>query len=208
MAVPGYIRYSMHKGGMPDMNPTLNINKMFILDTSVGQFYFDSYIEDEVVYIDDPRLEMDATFKNQVGMCDALNEHINKFINGPESIIVLDYSPNTAMCLKSLHEKFKQDSVGHLLFITFIHSDEDCKYLWFKNPEDAIWQKYEFINSFLLFPFINKIEIPFDHCITGEYINRLFRAAHSCPLLSEVPNEETEVPAAPKKKKKKGSGAK
>jgi hypothetical protein len=160
---------------------------MFVLDTNISSFWFSSFIEDEVCFIDDPRLKMDATFKDQDGMYAALNEHLNRFLNGPQSIAVLDYSPNTAMCLKALQEKFDQNGLGRLLFITFIHADEDCKYLWFSKPETAIRQKYEFINSFLLFPFLNKIEIPFDLCIDRDYINRLFMTAHSCPLLPEAP---------------------
>jgi hypothetical protein len=133
---------------MPDTNPHFTANKVFVLNTSISSFWFTPFLDDEISFIDDPRLEMNATFKNQAGMYDAINEHLNKFLNGPQSIAVLDYSPNTAMCFKCLYEEFNRSGLGHLLFITFIHADEDCKYLWFKNPEDAIWQKYEFINSF------------------------------------------------------------
>jgi hypothetical protein len=31
----------------------------------------------------------------------------------------------------------------------------------------------------------DKVEIPLDMCITRDYINRLFMAVHSCPLLQE-----------------------
>jgi hypothetical protein len=179
-----------------------NINKMFILDTSVSIFYFDYHIEDDVYTIEDPRLKLNATVKDSKGMYDALNEHLNRCLNSPQPIVVLDYAPNTAMALKQLHEKFKEEEFGRLLFITFIHSDEECKYLGFEKYEDAIWQKYEFMNSFLLFPFINKIEIPFEHCIERDYINRLFMAAHSCPLLPEVSDEEWAAYAAKKRRRK------
>jgi hypothetical protein len=178
------------------------INKLFVLDTTVSSFYFDYHIEDDVYTIDDPRLTMEATFKDQNGMYAALEEHINRFLNSPKPIAVLDYAPNTAATFKALHESFKQERVGRLLFITFIHSDEDCKYLSFAKHEDAVWQKYEYINSFLLFPFINKIEIPVEHCIERDYINRLFMAVHSCPLLPEVSDEEYAVYAAKKRRRK------
>ncbi|MDR2052594.1 MAG: hypothetical protein LBP80_04190 [Treponema sp.] len=118
------------------------------------------------------------------------------------SNINLDYAPNTAMALKQLHECFRQEGFGRLLFITFIHSDEDCKYLSFAKLGDAIWQKYEYINSFLLFPFINKIEIPVELCMERDYINRLFMASHSCPLLPEVTDEEWAAYAATKRRRK------
>jgi hypothetical protein len=175
---------------------------MFVFDTNVSSFYFDYHIEDDVYYIDDPRLTLAATVKDPKGMYAALEEHINRFLNSPQPITVLDYAPDTAVALKQLHESFKQDGLGHLLFITFIHSDEECKYLGFKKPEDAIWQKYEFINSFLLFPFINKIEISVEHCIERDYINRLFMAAHSFPLLPEVSEEEWAAYAARKQRRK------
>ncbi|MDR2785624.1 MAG: hypothetical protein LBB83_06890, partial [Treponema sp.] len=57
-------------------------------------------------------------------------------------------------------------------------------------------------NSFLLFPYINKIEIPVDHCIERDYINRLFMTAHSCPLLPEVIDEEYAAYAAKKGRRK------
>jgi hypothetical protein len=179
-----------------------NINKMFVLDTNVSSYYFDYHIEDDVYTIDDPRLTMAATFKDHKGMYAALEEHINRFLNSPQPITVLDYAPNTAVALKLLHESFKQEGFGHLLFITFIHSDEECKYLGFAKYEDAIWQKYEYINSFLLFPFINKIEIPIEFCIERDYINRLFMVAHSCPLLAEVSDEEWAAYAAKKRRRK------
>jgi hypothetical protein len=65
----------------------------------------------------------------------------------------------------------EQKGFDRLLFVTFVHSDEDCKYLWFK--KHAIRQKYEFINFFLLFPFIDETETPFELCIERDYINRL-----------------------------------
>jgi hypothetical protein len=178
------------------------INKLFVLDTTVSSFYFDYHIEDDVYYIEDPRLKMDATFKDQSGMYAALNDHLNHFLNSPQPITVMDYAPNTAVALKQLHESIKQEGFGHLLFITFIHSDEECKYLGFKKYEDAIWQKYEYINSFLLFPFINKIEIPIEHCIERDYINSLFMASHSCPLLPEFSDEEYAAYAASKRRRK------
>jgi hypothetical protein len=187
---------------MADMFSKPNINKLFVFDTSVASFNFDYHIEDDVYDIDDPRLKMDATFKDQKGMYTALNEHINRFLNSPQPIAILDYAPNTAVALKELHEKFRQEGFGHLLFVTFIHPDEDCKYLGFAKYDDAVWQKYEFINSFLLFPFINKIEIPIDHCIEREYINRLFMTAYSCPLLPEVPEEDWDAYAARKQRRK------
>jgi hypothetical protein len=187
---------------MADISSKPNINKMFVFDTSASSFYFDYHIEDDVYNIDDPRLKMAATFENQKGMYDALNEHLNRFINFPRPIAVMEYSPNTALCLQKMYESFRQEAVGHLLFITFIHSDDECKYLGFKKPEDAIWQKYEYINSFLLFPFINKIEIPVEHCIERDYINRLFTAAHSFPLLPEVSDEEWAAYAAAKRRRK------
>jgi hypothetical protein len=145
---------------------------------------------------------MDATFKDHQGMYAALEEHINRFLNSPQPITVLDYAPNTAVALKQLHENFKQEEFGCLLFITFIHSDEDCKYLWFPKHEDAIWQKYEYINSFLLFPFINKIEIPYDFCVERDYVNHLFMTAYSCSLLPEVSDEEWAAYAAKKQRRK------
>jgi hypothetical protein len=191
---------------MIDTSSKPNINKLFIFDTSVASFYFDYHIEDDVYYIEDPRLEMYATVNDPKGMYAALEGHINHFINSPQPITVLDYAPNTAAALKQLHEVFKEKGFGRLLFVTFIHSDEECKYLGFRKYEDAIWQKYDFINSFLYFPFINKIEIPFEHRIERDYINRLFMAAHSCPLLPEVSDEEWAAYAA-KKRRRKGDKA-
>ena len=187
---------------MADIPPKLNISKMFVFDTSVSLFYFDYHIEDDVYFIEDPRLKMDATFEDQKGMYDALNEHLNRFINSPQPITVLDYSTNTALCLQKMYEGFKQEGLGHFLFIVFIHSDEECKGLGFAKYEDAIWQKYEYINSFLLFPFINKIEIPIDLCIERDYINRLFMTTHSFPLLPEVSEEEWAAYAAKKRRRK------
>jgi hypothetical protein len=187
---------------MADIISKPHINKMFILDTSVSSFYFDHDIEDDVYYIEDPRLKMETTVKDPRGMYDALNEHINRFINSPQPITVLDYAPDTAVALKQLYESFKQEGFGRLLFLTFIHSDDDCKYLGFKKYEDAIWQKYEYINSFLLFPFINKIEIPIEECIERDYINRLFMVAHSFPLLPEVSDEDAAAHAVKKRRRK------
>ncbi|MDR2068413.1 MAG: hypothetical protein LBP71_00915 [Spirochaetaceae bacterium] len=190
---------------MADISSKPNINKMFVFDTKISCFYFDHDLDDEVYDIEDPRLKMEATVKDPQGMYDALNEHINRFLNSPPPITVLDYAPDTALALKQLHENFKQEGFGHLLFITFIHSDEDCKYLGFKKYEDAIWQKYDFMNSFLLFPFINKIEIPIDYCIERDYINRLFMAAHSFPLLPV--SDEGWAAYAAKKQRRKGDTA-
>jgi hypothetical protein len=182
------------------------INKLFVFDTSVSYFYFNYRIEDDVYTIEDPRLKMEATVKDQDGMYAALEEHINPFLNSPQPIAVLDYAPNTAVALKQLYDLFKKEEYGRLLFITFIHSDEDCKYLGFAKHEDAIWQKYEFLNSFQHFPFINKIEIPIDHCIEQDYINSLFMTAYSFPLLPEVSDEEWAASAA-KKRRRKGDKA-
>jgi hypothetical protein len=187
---------------MADIPPKPNINKLFVFDTSVALFYFDDRVEDDVFDIDDPRLKMDATVKDPHGTYVALETHINRFLNSPQPIAVLEYAPNTAMALKQIHGNFQQEGFGHLLFITFIHSDEDCKYLGFAKHEDAIWQKYEYINSFLLFPFISKLEIPLDHCIERDYINRLFMAAHAIPLLPEVSDEEWAAYAATKRRRK------
>ncbi|MDR1566331.1 MAG: hypothetical protein LBS48_03480 [Treponema sp.] len=187
---------------MADTLSKPNINKMFVLDTTASSFYFDYDIEDDVYTVDDPRLTLAATFKDPKGMYAALNEHINRFLNSPQPITVLDYAPNTAVALKQLHESFIQEGFGSLLFITFIHSDEECKYLGFAKHEDAIWQKYEYINSFMLFPFINKIEIPVDFCIERDYINRLFMTAHSFPLLPEVSEEEWAAYSARKRRRK------
>jgi hypothetical protein len=187
---------------MADIPSKSIINKMFILDTSVSSFYFDAHIEDDVYTIDEPHLKLEATVKDPRGLYPVLEKHMNHFLNSPQSIAVLDYAPNTAVALKQLHESIKQEGFGHLLFITFIHSDEDCKYLWFAKYEDAIWQKYEFINSFQLFPFINKVEIPIELCIERDYINRLFMAAHFFPLLPEVSDEEWAAYAAKKRRRK------
>jgi hypothetical protein len=187
---------------MAEIPPKPTINKLFVFDTNASLFYFDHDIEDDVYYIEAPRLKMDATFKDQNGMYDALNDHLNRFLNSPQPITVMDYSPNTAAALKELYERFEKEDFGRLLFITFIHSDEECKYLGFKKYEDAIWQKYEFINSFLLFPYINKIEVPVDHCIERDYINRLFMTAHSCSLLPEVIDEEYAAYAVKKGRRK------
>jgi hypothetical protein len=178
------------------------INKMFILDTSVCSFYVAHQIEDEVYDIEDPRLKMDATVKDPGGLYAALEKHINHFLNSPQSIAIMEYAPNTALALKQLHEAIKQEGLGHLLFITFIHSDADCKYLGFAKHEDAVWQKYDYINSFQHFPFINKVEIPIDHCVERDYINQLFMAVHSFPLLPEVTDEEWAAYSAAKKRRK------
>jgi hypothetical protein len=178
------------------------INKMIVFDTKASLFYFDYHIEDDVYTIEDPRLEMEATFSNQKGMYAALEEHINRFLNSPPPIAVMEYSPNTAMVLRLLNDQFKEEGFGCLLFAAFIHSDEDCRGLGFRKYEDAIWQKYEYINSFMLFPFINKIEIPVDFCIDRDYVNRLFMTAHSLPLLPEVSDEEWDAYAAKKQRRK------
>jgi hypothetical protein len=178
------------------------INKMFILDTSVCSFYVAHQIEDEVYDIIDPRLIMDATIKDHGGMYAALEKHINYFLNSPYSIAVMEYTPNAAVALQQLHEAIKKEALGHLLFITFIHSDADCKYLGFAKHEDAVWQKYDYINSFQQFPFINKVEIPIDLCVELDYINQLFTAAHSFPLLPEVTGAEWAAYSAAKKRRK------
>ncbi|MDR2020907.1 MAG: hypothetical protein LBQ14_09100 [Treponema sp.] len=178
------------------------INKIFVFDTKASAFYFDYHIEDDVYTFEDPRLELEATIKDPKETFAALEEHINRFFNSPQPIAELDYAPNTAVALKEIHELVKREGLGHLLFAAFIHSDDDCRGLGFAKHEDAIWQKYEYINSFLLFPFINKIEVPLDLCIDRDYINRLFMAAHSCPLLPEVSEEEWAAYAARKRRRK------
>jgi hypothetical protein len=187
---------------MAAIPPKPDINKMFIFDTNIVSFYFHDRVEDDVYYVDDSRLTLAATIKDQAGMCDALNEHLNRFFNSPQPIVVLDYTPNTAVAIKQLYESFKQESFGHFLFITFIHADEECRGLGFATYEEAIWQKYEYMNSFLLFPFISKIEIPPDYCIERDYLNRLFMAVHAFPLLPEISDEEWAAYAAKKQRRK------
>jgi hypothetical protein len=97
-----------------------NINKLFVFDTKVSSFYFDYHIEDDVYSIEDPRLKLEAANDDLHGMHAALNEHLNRFLNSPQPIGVLDYAPNTAVALKELHKSIKQEGFGRLLFITFI----------------------------------------------------------------------------------------
>ncbi|MDR2184213.1 MAG: hypothetical protein LBO80_00885 [Treponema sp.] len=182
------------------------ITKLFVFDTKVSAFYFDYHIEDDVYTMEDPRLKLEAAIEDPKETFAALEEHINRFFNSPQPIAVLDYAPNTAVALKQIHEVVKREEAGHLLFAVFIHADDNCRGLGFSKYEDAIWQKYEYINSFMLFPFINKIEVPLDFCVDRDYINRLFMTAHSCPLLPEVPEEEWAACAA-KKRRRKGDRA-
>jgi hypothetical protein len=178
------------------------ISKLFVLDTKASAFYFDDRVEDDVYAVEDPRLELEATFKDQKGMYAALEEHINRFLNSPPPIALIEYSPNTAVVLRLLNDKFKEEGCGCLLFAAFIHSDDDCRGLGFANHEEAVWQKYEYINSFLLFPFINKIEVPVDFCIDRDYVNSLFMTAHGRPLLPEMSEEEWAAYAAKKRRRK------
>ncbi|MDR1962204.1 MAG: hypothetical protein LBQ50_00295 [Planctomycetaceae bacterium] len=163
------------------------LDKIFLFQSPIGYFCYDDYLEDEIYEIEDPRLEEQNTVKEKLReFYEALSFHGTEFINNPKRVAVMEYSAALVQALEMLRKRCEQEDRGNIMFITFYHNDEESELLWGTEP---LKTKSAYLESFMQFPTLHRIEIKMHEYLTREYLNNLYMKAFSVPLMG--PDEES-----------------
>jgi hypothetical protein len=134
--------------------------------------HYDSKIREFITFITDARLE-DMELMSNLETCRSIAtmDLLNALME-PKPIIEVPYSPFVAACvtacIKAVQLRMPRDRYYQY---AFFHNDEETLKCIPERPAYCLQKKEKLIETMLLFPDINKIEIPYDALITEKFFD-------------------------------------
>lgn len=120
----------------------------------------------EMYRMRDSRFNDFATCLDPKTFVPVFNVNFEKALQSGMPIITMPYTPIMAKVLQVCLHKYFGDSLETWLCVSFFNNDNDTAKITFANDESPLEYKAVLLDSLLTFPFIKKIEIPYDYLIT------------------------------------------
>jgi hypothetical protein len=120
----------------------------------------------EMYRMRDSRFNDFATYLSLQTFVPVFNENFEKALQSGEPIITMPYTPLMAKVLQVCLQKYYSGFLDSWLCVSFFNNDDDTAKITLFNGEKPLEYKAELLKELLDYPFIKKIEIPYDYLIT------------------------------------------
>jgi hypothetical protein len=120
----------------------------------------------EMHQIHDPRFDDFSTYLDLQTFITVFNETFEKALQSGMPVITIPYTPLMARVLHVCLHKYYSGLLDHWLCVSFFHDDKDTAKITLASGESPLDYKVEILKELLVFPFIKKIEIPYDFLLT------------------------------------------
>jgi hypothetical protein len=88
-----------------------------------------------------------------------------------KAIMVINYNPNIAVIAKAVIDAIEKKEPGYIFCLSFFHDDVITSNLRKKTRTfNMLNYKFSTIESMIDYPFIKKYDIPYNLCLTEEYL--------------------------------------
>jgi hypothetical protein len=120
----------------------------------------------EVYRMQDTRLNDFAIYLSFNTFAPVFNENFEKALESGMPVIAVPYTPVMAEVLQVCLHKYFSEVLDKWLCVSFFHSDDDTAKISLASGESPVEYKYTVLNGLLKYPYIKKIEIPFNTLLT------------------------------------------
>jgi len=148
-----------------------------IVFSHIAAFYkFAPFWDDYLYYINDDRFYDQKEWLDTENFFKIVIEYILEAEKLNKGILVLNFSPIAAVSVQAYIKKMSMDYPTKYICLSFFHDDIITSNIITdfsdntSSNEYVMDAKFEILKSMTNFPFIKKIEIPFDFEITDQYL--------------------------------------
>jgi hypothetical protein len=120
----------------------------------------------EMYRVRDTRLSDIATCLNPLSFTTVFSENFEKALNSKEPVISMPYNPITAKVLEVCLHKYFGGFLDTWLCVSFFNDDKDTAKIALPNGDNPLEYKAEVIKGLLNYPYIKKIEVPYNYLLT------------------------------------------
>jgi hypothetical protein len=120
----------------------------------------------EMYRMRDSRFNDFATYLSLQTFVPVFNENFEKALQSGMPIITMPYTPLMAKVLQACLDKYFSGSMDNWLCVSFFNNDNDTAKIILSGGESPLEYKAELLKELPDYPFIKKIEIPYDYLIT------------------------------------------
>jgi hypothetical protein len=124
----------------------------------------------------DNRFDDFATDLDLPAFVGLFNEKFEKALQSAMPIITMPYTPLMAKVLQVCLNKYFSDCLDNWLCVSFFHNDKDTKKISLADDESPLEYKWTLLDDMLNFPFIKKIELPYDFLLTYPSLYQLIES--------------------------------
>jgi hypothetical protein len=120
----------------------------------------------EMYRIQDKRLAVFTTYLDLQTFVPVFNENFEKALQSGMPVITMLYTPLMAQVLQVCLHKYFSGFLDSWLCVSFFHSDTDTAKISLSRGGSPLEYKLEILKELLKFPYIKKIEIPYNYLLT------------------------------------------
>jgi hypothetical protein len=117
-------------------------------------------------HMNDARLNDLSTYLDLHLFISVFNEIFEKALQSTKSIITVPYTSLMAKTVDAFLAKYFSQILDNWMCFTFIHNDDDTKKIPLFNRESALEYKLQILDELPDFPYIKRIEIPYNFLLT------------------------------------------
>jgi hypothetical protein len=130
----------------------------------------------EMYRMRDTRFNDFATYLDFHTFMQVFNENFEKALQSKMPIITMPYTPLMAKVLQVCLHKYYSGYLDYWLCVSFFHDDEDTKKISLAGGDDPLEYKLELLKELIEYPYIKKIEIPYDYLLTYPSLYQLIES--------------------------------
>jgi hypothetical protein len=120
----------------------------------------------EMYRLRDTRFYNFATYLNRQFFISVFNENFDKALQSKKPIITMPYTPIMAKVLEVCLDKYFSGFLDNWLCVSFFHNNDDTTNISLPYGESALKYKSELLHELAAYPYIKKIEIPYNLLLT------------------------------------------
>jgi hypothetical protein len=147
---------------------------LIILEHPAAVYRFSRALD--IYHMRDARFYDFSTYLDIVTFINVFNENFDKALLSDRSIITMPYTSLMAKVLEVCLDKYFKDYLDSFLCLTFLNSNAVTEKIYLTTGESAISYKLNLLRGLASFPYIKKVEIPFNCRLTYPFIYRIIEA--------------------------------
>jgi hypothetical protein len=131
----------------------------------------------DIYHIRDARFNDFSTYLNHSGFMALFNECFQNALEADRGIITMPFTSLMAKVVNVCLDKYFFSCRENWLAISFFHSDNETLLLSGSGMENPLEYKHLMLDSMLDYPYIKKLEIPYNKLLTFPALHQLIESA-------------------------------
>jgi hypothetical protein len=154
--------------------PAEHPSMLVILVNTMSEFHLEPELDDAVSNLLVLPYEIPEDDTAFMEIADLYVAKLTEAYNSGRMIILMHNTPFSCVLLQTLREKTTQPNAAGWIIVSFFHEDEDLLNAKINMPAEArLDWKMRDLEALLPYPFVDKINVPYRHEITAEYLFNL-----------------------------------